>query len=214
MRLLHDVRMVNLLSKPIFSIVSPQKVLMSTITKEILVNRIHSALSAELSAFLNQSSAEDLAFQQEITALRQQAETANYPAIAAGIRQTIKELESKRPDMSIARRQEAALAVLIVTNAFRLPLQIKGSSPVEVKPAKSAKGESSGKRMSRASMRQLLESLLKAFPPVGQAIGISDLAEKVGASVSDTRSAILRLKREKKVAPNGARGRGGAWVRQ
>ena len=123
-------------------------------------------------------------------------------------------MEASRPDASVARRQEAALAVLIVTNGLRLPLQIKGSAPAEAKAVKADRAEAGGKRMSRASMRQLLENILKAFPTDGSAIGISELAEKVKASVSDTRSAILRLKRENKVAPNGARGRGGAWIRK
>ncbi len=186
---------------------------MSQLTKEQLSDRIRTVLTTELKAFLDQASPEEGAYQAQIEEAKAKAAAETVKVVADAWRQQARQLEAERPDLSAARRREAALAVMIVTNALRLPLELRGTATVAAKPAgKPAKGE--GKRMSRAVMQQLVASLFDAFPTNGSWIKISQLAEVVGAEISDVRSALLRLKRENKAESNGQKGKGGAWKRK
>ncbi len=186
---------------------------MSQLTKEQLSDRIRTVLTHEIKAFLDQSSPEEADYQAKIEEAKAKAAAETVKVVADAWKQQAKQLEAERPDSSVARRRDAALAVMIVTNALRLPLELKGSPAVVAKPAgKAQKGE--GKRMPRAVMQKLAANLLAAFPTNGTWIKISQLAETVEAEISDVRSALLRLKRENKAESNGQKGKGGAWKRK
>ena len=179
--------------------------------KTALINELNKVMAPAITAFLNELSTEELAYETKINAVRQQIEQASMPEIAKALKSVVKDMEANRPDASAARRQDAALAVLVVTNNFRLPLQMKGAAEMVAKtsaaPAKGGKGS----RMTRATMGKLLNAVLAAFPKDHSQIAISEFAEKVKAEVGHVRSALLRLKRENKVAPSGTRGKGSTW---
>lgn len=183
-----------------------------SLTKEQLSDRIRQAISADLRAFLEQKSPVEAEHQAKIAQALAQAEAAPFPEIAKAWKEKAKQFAAEKPDQSAARRQEAALALKIVANEFRLPLELRVAAGDAPKSAKSAK--ESGKRMKRSEMQKLLSDLLAAFPTGGAWIRIAELAEKTGADVSDVRSALLRLKREDKVESNGRKGMAGAWKRK
>lgn len=192
---------------------------MSQMTKEQLVDRIRQALSYELRSFLEQMTSEEQAYQAQIANATAQAEAAPFPEIAKAWKEKAKDLQANKPDLSAGRRQEAALALKVVANEFRLPLELRPSATETTKSAKGAgKGvqaaKESGKRMKRSDMQKLLAAVIAALPADGAWARISELAEKAGASTGDVRSALLRLKREGQAQSNGRKGLAGAWKRK
>ena len=114
-------------------------------TTETLVQQLHDTIHKHVSAFLEQKSEKAVAAEKEIANLQKVLDGMDdHSPARGGIEQAIASLEPDHASEIKQRREDAAVAMLTITNGLRLPLQLKPKAPAKPRAAAGVNGAGGG----------------------------------------------------------------------
>jgi len=187
------------------------------LTKEQLSDRLGTAMNSHLEAFVAQKSDDQIAKEAEIERLekmitKEPAGSSVAPMLKMAVDKLKAELDT--PGLKEPMRKEAALAVLIVCNAYRLPLQLKQDQPAAAQSAAPTRRKNR-KRITREELDDACDAIMGILPPKDTAdhhcMSKIRIAEKTDLDAKTVSSALARLNRQETATSNGIRGAGGGW---
>lgn len=188
------------------------------LSKEQLSDRLSTAIGSHLETFVAQKSDDQIKQEAEIQRLEKVLDKEpEGSTVAPMIRSAIDRLreELDKPSANEPMRKEAALAVLVVCNAYRLPLQLKQALPAAAQADAPTRTRKNRKRITREELDGACESILAILPPSDTAdhhcMSKIRIAEKTDLDAKTVSSALARLNRKETATSNGIRGAGGGW---